>query len=602
MVVIMIIIVVCRLGSGLPLFIPRAEPLAVMMTWHCAITVLPSRSSVAQVLYLFNFVIFPPSPPMFRLPLSFAGLRRLPTTPSAPTSSSTRALLDRGVGLPPSSPPGGDGGAAATLPRAATPAAFERRVSGAGAAQSSSTPRGSPTQTGAHPRRRDLPARAPTRTTITSRESLALAVGRLNRDKFAATSRKSYAARLSWWRRQRRAHGGRPWPLTIDLLQSAAAILKAQGYRTASQYLYALKRHHISLGFTWSDSLARELVDCGRSCGRGLGPAAQSQPLPLGTWAAGPLPPPGFLVSGIDVVLVGAWWLMREIELAGLLVQDVAVSPGSQCGTATLLLAVSKTDATAKGVRRTLGCCCPSALCPSAAVRRLLASTTGLAATDYVVRSLTGQPATKAEVVREIRHVGKLLGVTNGISGHSLRVTGAQRLALAGVAVPRITLFGRWASKAMVTYARESLLGARGGGLAEQVADVDFTERGLIALARSSTTNAPEAAVREFVMHAGAEPMGSLGKADLVRQWAQLADQAKAEHASASSSPPLPSLIRSRAGVIHKVVSQRITRCGWTWSSHDDIQAVAEGAVLTCRKCAGTRLRWGARRDRAAPA
>ncbi len=538
---------------------------------------------------------------MFRLPLSSAGLRRLPSTPSAPTSSSTQALLDRGVGLPPSSAPGG-AESAAVLPRAPTPAAFERRIGVAGAAHSPSSSRCSSVQAVAHPRRRDLPARAPSRTIVSSRESLKLAVGRLNRDKFAATSRKTYAARLSWWRRQRRAHCGRPWPLSIDLLQAAAAILKAQGYRTASQYLYALKRHHITLGFTWTDSLARELVDCGRSCARGLGPAAQSQPLPLGDWVAGPLPPPGFLVSGIDVVLVGAWWLMREIELAGLLVHDVAVSPGSQCGTATLLLAVSKTDATAKGVRRTLGCCCPSALCPTAAVRRLMASASGLSASDFVVRSLRGQPATKAEVVREIRHVGKLLGVTNGISGHSLRVTGAQRLALAGVAVPRITLFGRWASKAMVTYARESLLGARGGGLSGQVADVDFTERGLIALARSTTSNAPEAAVREFVMSAGAEPMGALGKEDLVRQWAQLADQARSERASSSSTPPLPSLIRSRAGVVHKVVSQRITRCGWSWSSNEDTEAVEAGAVLTCRKCAGTRLRWGARRDRAASA
>jgi hypothetical protein len=539
---------------------------------------------------------------MFRLPLSSAGLHRLPRAPSAHPSSTTQSLIDRGVGLPPPSAPSG-AQCAAVMPRAPTPAAFERRVGGAGPARTSSSTRGPLGQAAAHPRRRDLPARAPSRTAVTTRESLKLAVSRLNRDKFAATSRKTYAARLSWWRRQRRAHGGRPWPLTIDLVQSAAAILKAQGYRTATQYLYALKRHHITLGYPWTDSLARELVDCGRSCARGLGPASQAQPLPLGNWVAGPLPPPGFLVAGVDVILIGAWWLMREIELAGLLVHDITVSPGPQCGTATLLLAVSKTDVTAKGARRTLGCCCPSALCPTAAVRRLLASASGLAASDFVVRSLKGQPATKAEVVREVRHVGKLLGVSRGISGHSLRVSGAQRLALAGVSVPRITLFGRWASRAMVSYARESLLGARGGGLSEQVADVDFSERGLITLARSTTADAPEAAVREFIMCAGSNPMGSLGKEALCRRWADLADKAKLERASSSSSsssPSLPSLIRSRAGVVHKVVSQRITRCGWTWSLNEDTEPVDAGAALSCRKCAGTRLMWGARRARAA--
>ncbi len=536
---------------------------------------------------------------MFRLPLSSSGLRRLPTAPPAAASPSTQALLDRGVGLPAASASCGSDGPAASLPRAPTPSAFSRRVGTARAAFPSPPDRPSPAS---HPRRRDLPARAPTRAAITSRASLRQAVVNLNRDKFAATSRKTFAARLHWWRKQRRAHSGRPWPLTEELLQAAAAILKAQGYRTAPQYLYALKRQHVSLGHRWTEQLTRELIDCCRSCSRGLGPPSQSQPLPLGAWVTGPLPAPTVLAAGIDVVLVGSWWLMREIELAGLLVQDVHLSPGLHCGTATLLLAVSKTDASAKGVRRTLGCCCPSALCPTAAVRRLMRTTTGLSGTEYVVRTLEGHPATKAEVVREVKHVGRLLGVSAGISGHSLRVTGAQRLALAGVALPRITLFGRWAGKSMITYAREALLGARGGGLAERVADVDFSEKGLVALARATGPGVPESAVREFVLHAGAEPMGQLDRTNLVKQWEALAERAKSDHDSSSAAPPLPALIRSRAGIIHKVISSRITRCGWAWGANCDTEAVAEDTALSCRKCAGSRIKWGPGRVRAAPA
>ncbi len=333
-------------------------------------------------------------------------------------------------------------------------------------------------------------------------------------------------------------------------------------------------------------------MDCTRSCRRGQGPAAQAQPLPLSSWVTGPLPAPAVLTAGVDAILVGSWWLMREIELAGMLVQDVELSAGTQCGSATVLLAVSKTDPSAKGVRRTLGCCCPNVLCPTAAARRLLRSAAGLAGSDFIIRTLGGLPATKAEVVREIKHVGQLLGVSRGISGHSLRVTGAQRLAFAGVAIPRITLFGRWAGKAMVLYAREALLGARGGGLAEQVAEIDYSERGLATLARASRPGAPGSAIREFVLRTGTVPMSTLSKVDLMRSWESVADQADREHASSSTVLP-PTFIRSRAGVVHKAISFRVTRCGWHWGANDDAVAAPEGAVLTCRKCAGKRIRWG---------
>ncbi len=475
------------------------------------------------------------------------------------------------------------------LPRAPTPAAFGRRVARAG--RDSSSPSAGPLPPAGHPRRSDLPARGPTRYNITSRSSLSHAVARLNQDKFAATSRKTYAARLAWWRRQHRAHGGRPWPLDITRLQAAAATLKAGGYRSAAQYLHALKRHHVCLGHSWTDQLARELADCTRSCRRGLGPAVQAQPLPLSSWVTGPLPAPTVLTAGIDAILVGSWWLMREIELAGMVVADLELAAGTGCGTATILLAVSKTDPSAKGVRRTLGCCCPNVLCPTSAARRRLRSATGLASTDFIVRTLDGVPATKSEVVREIKSVGRLLGVSKGISGHSLRVTGAQRLALAGVAIPRITLFGRWAGKSMILYAREALLGARGGGLAEQVAEIDFTERGLATLARAARPGAPASAVREFVLRSGSEPMNSLDKVDLLRTWDTVAEQADCDRSSSSSS--LPPLIPSRAGVTHKTITSRVTRCGWHWGANDDAVAAPAGAVISCRKCAGKRLRWG---------
>ena len=44
-----------------------------------------------------------------------------------------------------------------------------------------------------------------------------------------------------------------------------------------------------------------------------------------------------------------------------------------------------------------------------------------------------------------------------------MRVTGAQRLAAAGVTEAKLILFGRRASKAFLKYVREALLGKQGG-------------------------------------------------------------------------------------------------------------------------------------------
>ena len=50
-----------------------------------------------------------------------------------------------------------------------------------------------------------------------------------------------------------------------------------------------------------------------------------------------------------------------------------------------------------------------------------------------------------------------------------MRVTGAQRLALAGVSEARIITFGRWASNAFKLYVREAVLGEKGGDVARLV-------------------------------------------------------------------------------------------------------------------------------------
>ena len=128
-------------------------------------------------------------------------------------------------------------------------------------------------------------------------------------------------------------------------------------------------------------------------------------------------------------------------------------------------LAASKTDPTARGITRTLGCACPSTLCPVKALRAVFARCAGSATDAFVVRNLKGEPCTKAEVVAEAQQVARLTGTVGWVTGHSMRVTGAQRLALAGVGETRIITFGRWSGLVFRRYVREAVLGVNGGDL-----------------------------------------------------------------------------------------------------------------------------------------
>ena len=78
---------------------------------------------------------------------------------------------------------------------------------------------------------------------------------------------------------------------------------------------------------------------------------------------------------------------------------------------------------------------------------------------------MEGKPVTKEAFTDTIRHAALLLDVplafpdlTEQVSGHSLRATGAQGFAKAGLDEWAIQLLGRWGSKAVRGYTREAAL------------------------------------------------------------------------------------------------------------------------------------------------
>ena len=302
---------------------------------------------------------------------------------------------------------------------------------------------------------------------------------------YASTTRVVQDAKWSTISKVLGKFGYTPLPLTPDKVLALGGALKAGGYRSASAYLSLYRTVAVRAGDVVTDQTARLFKDITRSCARGLGGPVRARALPLEhlgslpgeakPWAVGgPLGPRNALVAG-------AFWLLREAELssarAGLV--EISLAPSGRYQ-ARWHLPASKTDQLAIGVARTHGCACspgrpPSPACPVHALwsqmlllQRAFPQRWRDAKPDWdlpLFPDAAGNPCSKQAVVATILTAADHLGIaraspdnTERVSGHSLRATGAQGLARAGLDVWRIQLLGRWGSDAVLGYIREAHL------------------------------------------------------------------------------------------------------------------------------------------------
>ena len=111
-----------------------------------------------------------------------------------------------------------------------------------------------------HPFRRS----APTRKAYTRGSAVGMdvsqedgtAIKMLRSKMFAKTSAKSRRTWLRWWPCRAAARGILPFPLSTWKLELAAALLDRGGYRSADNYLGAMKRSHVDREFEWTAALA----------------------------------------------------------------------------------------------------------------------------------------------------------------------------------------------------------------------------------------------------------------------------------------------------------------------------------------------------------
>eukprot|EP00971_Amphidinium_carterae_P195796 3885256-Amphidinium_carterae.1 len=185
------------------------------------------------------------------------------------------------------------------------------------------------------------------------------------------------------------------YPLEPTVIVGTAAALKAAGFRAAWSYVEELKLGHIESRYDVPLWLERVLAQCKRSVNRGLGPPDRAPELPLAEL-------PDFnpeLVHEAHGEPADAWtsyvvafrWLLREIEVVALTVEDVSFDGD----VVSLDVKLSKNDASGLGTKRKWKCTCRAGsldemACPYHVLERHLAKCGPCVPSDALFRTARG--------------------------------------------------------------------------------------------------------------------------------------------------------------------------------------------------------------------
>ena len=317
--------------------------------------------------------------------------------------------------------------------------------------------------------------RGSTKTALEIIQSPALrqeAILALQRDVYATSAADPRQSKLDTWEALARAAGfASPFHLTPDLVATVVGALKAASFRSAAEYLYIARQEHIARYDGLPQSMSLLIRQYSRSARRGLGAARHTDPLPLERFKeldnGGPWTPNGCLTPKA-MLSFGSHFLLREIELANVLTENIAISMNNGKKEIAVQLPVSKTDYKAVGITRRLFCCCLAVgdphVCPVCIAERQLIYWKTLLGVEQVVGkplfpTSRGTVPTKASVVDDIRFAARKFGLElwnlQGQwrhTGHAPRATGAIFYSLAGIEIQLIQLFARWGSDAFKIY------------------------------------------------------------------------------------------------------------------------------------------------------
>ena len=272
------------------------------------------------------------------------------------------------------------------------------------------------------------------------------------------------------------------------------------------------REEHVHLGFADTPQLALEIRKVVRAVERGLGPPTQRGTLCILKLAskpnvATPITPDGVLWPRA-LVVGGVFFMTRETELAATNVRDLHIEAGSIFWKLTLF----KVDPTGRGATRSWGCTCAkssSSACPFCWLRPVVQwhRDRGSSPGEPFFQDVHGKRLIKAMVVALIEFIAHEQGEylqdgegRNRFGGHTLRVTGAQHLAMIGLALILIQLMGRWGGSTVVRYVADAPLGKITQQYMASSANMDLEKLRVeaIRLADSKQSQTPGISEAEF--------------------------------------------------------------------------------------------------------
>ena len=189
------------------------------------------------------------------------------------------------------------------------------------------------------------------------------ALERLQKDVHASSSRPTHESHLNTMATALRVWGFSLFPPSPAKIMALGATFKEGGYRSSGNFFTSYRTEAQRHGHEITGVLHRHFEDCKRSCNRGMGGPTRARPLPFDRLHLLPFGHdpvvPGGPIHPRSALMVGAWWMTREVELATSRARMVELSMDS----AGLLAArwhlpASKTDTDAIGMARTLVCNC----------------------------------------------------------------------------------------------------------------------------------------------------------------------------------------------------------------------------------------------------
>ena len=443
------------------------------------------------------------------------------------------------------------------------------------------------------------------KTIVKSRTSVNQAVAELQAKAYTGHSRATNTSKLATWDGAARKLGYSGIGLDVDKMEKVAAVMVKAGYRTTWNYLLAAMKRTRRLGGTITPDMQEKALDIKRASLRGLGPPRKTQTLPLEpavtAAAASPWTGAGAPILQPEVIVVCTWWMMREIDLERVTLNQVSHHNNRVAG---ITFRIQKTDTQGIGETVYFECICgeiegTKATCPTCALSTLHKARAGAPLDGPLVVDSEGLGITKVNIIKMIEHFATTLGLPlldesgrNRFGGHAFRGGGAQVLAEIGVKRETIKTLGRWASDvALDRYLRGAPRRRVFGEIKEALNNIQVVPGAVCA---TGLVRTPARKHTRYAKKTNEPRMGEI-KELIENTVARSLGRASESSDSLRCADPLPPPVVA-GGKVHKTaradvrqpISTWETLCGWKFglAGHAAWKGVSGDDALTCSKCA----------------